>query len=91
MLKYPCLVLDHDDTVVASEIAVNYPCFLEALEKFRPGEWMDHPEFVHWCFHHEFTDFLRIRYGMGSTIAVMLIVLCFVFALLINLAFKEEK
>lgn len=35
--------------------------------------------------------FLRNRYGMGSTIAVMLIVLCFVFALLINLAFKEEK
>ena len=35
--------------------------------------------------------FLRNRYGMGSTIAVMLIVLCFVFALLINMAFKEEK
>ena len=63
MLKYPCLVLDHDDTVVASEIAVNYPCFLEALEKFRPGEWMDHPEFVSWCFNYEFTAFLRIRYG----------------------------
>ena len=63
MLKYPCLVLDHDDTVVASEIAVNYPCFLEGLEKFRPGEYMDHPEFVRWCFHHEFADFLRIRYG----------------------------
>ena len=63
MLKYPCLVLDHDDTVVASEIAVNYPCFLEALEKFRPGEWMDHPEFVSWCFKYEFADFLRIRYG----------------------------
>jgi len=63
MLKYPCLVLDHDDTVVASEIGVNYPCFLEALKKFRPGEYMDHPEFVHWCFHYEFADFLRIRYG----------------------------
>ena len=61
-LKYPCLVLDHDDTVVASEIAVNYPCFLEGLKKFRPGEYMDHPEFVRWCFHHEFADFLRIRY-----------------------------
>lgn len=35
--------------------------------------------------------FLRNRYGMGSTIAVMLILLCFAFALLINLAFKEEK
>ncbi len=35
--------------------------------------------------------FLRNRYGMGSTIAVMLILLCFAFALLINLAFKEDK
>lgn len=63
MLKYPCLVLDHDDTVVASEIAVNYPCFLEALKKYRPGEYMDHPEFVNWCFHYEFADFLRVRYN----------------------------
>ena len=35
--------------------------------------------------------FLRNRYGMGSAIAVMLIVLCFLFAMLINFAFKEEK
>ena len=34
--------------------------------------------------------FLRNRYGMGSTIAVLLIILCFAFALLINLVFKEE-
>ena len=35
--------------------------------------------------------FLRNRYGMGSTIAVLLIVLCFGFALLINAIFREEK
>ncbi len=35
--------------------------------------------------------FLRNRYGMGSTIAVMLIILCFVFALLINMVFRKEK
>ena len=34
--------------------------------------------------------FLRNRYGMGSAIAVMLILLCFGFALLINLVFKED-
>ena len=34
--------------------------------------------------------FLRNRYGMGSTIAVLLIFLCFGFALLVNLIFKEE-
>ncbi|MCR5031710.1 MAG: sugar ABC transporter permease [Lachnospiraceae bacterium] len=35
--------------------------------------------------------FLRNRYGMGSTIAVMLIILCFAFALLINRLFKEDR
>ena len=34
--------------------------------------------------------FLRNRYGMGSTIAVLLILLCFGFALLIGAIFKEE-
>ena len=35
--------------------------------------------------------FERNRYGMGSAIAVLLILLCFGFALLINRVFKEEK
>ena len=35
--------------------------------------------------------FLRNRYGMGSTIAVILILLCFGFALLINLIFRERE
>ena len=35
--------------------------------------------------------FLRNRYGMGSTIAVMLILLCFAFALLINMIFRKDK
>ena len=34
--------------------------------------------------------FLRNRYGMGSTIAVMLILLCFAFALLISAVFRQE-
>ena len=35
--------------------------------------------------------FLRNRYGMGSTIAVLLIVLCFAFALLINAVFRDRE
>ena len=34
--------------------------------------------------------FLNNRYGLGSAIAVVLIVLCFAFALLISLAFKDR-
>ena len=37
MLKYPCLILDHDDTVVQSEATVNYPFFVDFLKEYRPG------------------------------------------------------
>ncbi len=35
-LKFPCLVLDHDDTVVNSTATVHYPCFVEYMEKYFP-------------------------------------------------------
>ena len=34
--------------------------------------------------------FLHNRYGLGSTVAVVLIVLCFLFAMLISLAFRDK-
>lgn len=62
MLKYPCLVLDHDDTVVASESSVNYPCFLLMLDRFRPGEFMELDDFTRWCFEPGFGELLRQKY-----------------------------
>ena len=35
-MKYKCLVLDHDDTVVASSEAIHYPSFIAYLEDYRP-------------------------------------------------------
>lgn len=35
-MKYSCLVLDHDDTVVNSTATVHYPCFVEYMGKFYP-------------------------------------------------------
>ena len=35
-LKYRCLVLDHDDTVVNSTATVHYPSFVEYMEKYHP-------------------------------------------------------
>ena len=35
-LRYQCLVLDHDDTVVNSTATVNFPAFLETLQRLRP-------------------------------------------------------
>lgn len=36
-MKYKCLVLDHDDTVVNSTATIHFPCFIEYLEKKRPN------------------------------------------------------
>ena len=36
-LKYRCLVLDHDDTVVNSTATVHYPSFVEYMEKVHGG------------------------------------------------------
>ena len=35
-MKYKCLVLDHDDTVVDSTRCIHYPCFIEYLKLTRP-------------------------------------------------------
>ena len=40
-LKYKCLVVDHDDTVMNSTKHVHHPSFLVALEELRPGLTMD--------------------------------------------------
>ena len=35
-MKYKCLILDHDDTIVDSTRTVNFPAFLDSLSKLRP-------------------------------------------------------
>ena len=36
-LRYPCLVVDHDDTSVMSTPILHYPAHVEALRRLRPG------------------------------------------------------
>ncbi len=36
-MKYPCLVLDHDDTVVNSTATIHYASFLEFMKQARPN------------------------------------------------------
>ena len=35
-MKYKCLVLDHDDTVVASTESIHYPSFVAYIEDYKP-------------------------------------------------------
>ncbi len=63
MLKYPCLVLDHDDTVVQSEATVNYPFFVEFLKEYRPGAAISMDEYISGCFHPGYGEMCRQRFG----------------------------
>lgn len=62
MIKYPCIVLDHDDTVVQSETTINYPFFCYILDQFRPGETITLEEYTAGCFNPGFADMCRQRY-----------------------------
>ena len=35
-MKYKCLVLDHDDTIVDSTGTVHFPCFVQYLKEYHP-------------------------------------------------------
>ena len=63
MLRYPCLVLDHDDTVVQSETTINYPYFCYILDQFRPGATITLDEYTQGCFHLGFSEMCRQKYG----------------------------
>lgn len=64
MLKFPCIVLDHDDTVVQSEATVNFPCFCRFLEQYRPGTTITLSEYLSLCSKMTFIDMCRIRFSM---------------------------
>lgn len=55
-MKYRCLVLDHDDTVVNSTADVNFPAFLRTLEKLRPGKQMTLEQYLRYNFEPGFTS-----------------------------------
>lgn len=62
MLKYPCLVLDHDDTVVQSEKTIGYPYFCYILDQFRPGEKISLEDYVLDCHNLGFAEMCRQRW-----------------------------
>ena len=62
MLKYPCLVLDHDDTVVQSETTINYPYFCYILDQFRPGATITLEEYLQGCYHPGFAGMCREKF-----------------------------
>ena len=64
MLKYKCLVLDHDDTVVQTERHLGFPYFKKYLDKIRPGNSLTFEEYVRDCSSMVFADMCKARWNM---------------------------
>lgn len=67
-MKYKCLVLDHDDTVVDSTAEIHYPCFIEYLKLTRPhivDSWTLNSYFVK-NFHPGISSILEDELGMDE-------------------------
>lgn len=50
MMRYRCLMLDHDDTVVDSTATIHHPAWLEALKELRPGMTTTLTEYLRYNF-----------------------------------------
>lgn len=58
-MKYKCIVLDHDDTVVDSTKQIHYPSFLGYLKTIRPTSSISYEEYMHANFHPGFVAMCR--------------------------------
>ena len=56
-LKYKCMVLDHDDTVMDSTRLIHHPAFLVYLREVRPGFTISLEEYFRVNFHPGFLEY----------------------------------
>lgn len=59
-MRYKCLILDHDDTVVKSTPEIHYPSFMEALSVLRPNmKPFCLEDFISYCFNPGFSELCK--------------------------------
>ena len=65
-MKFPCLVVDHDDTVVNSTATVHYPCFVQYTKQFFPKYRCSLKEYFLKNFDPGVVSFFRDEVGMSD-------------------------
>lgn len=67
-MKYKCLVLDHDDTVVNSTASIHYPSFVEYLKEYRPSIADNYTldDYFRKNFHPGILDLLSVECGLSD-------------------------
>ncbi len=63
-MKYKCLILDHDDTVVDSTASIHYPAFLEILKVMRPGATISLEDYFRDNFDPGFVEMCKTKFQM---------------------------
>ena len=64
-MRYPCLVVDHDDTVVNSTATVHYPCFVEYTGIYHPEVHYTLEEYIKYNFDPGVVAFFCDIIGMS--------------------------
>ena len=67
-MKYKCLVLDHDDTVVDSSASIHYPSFVEYLKIARPhlADKYTLEEYFEKNFHPGILELFTVEVGLSE-------------------------
>ena len=65
-MRYPCLIMDHDDTVVNSTATIHYPCFVEFLKIYRPGVSISMEEYWLKNFSPGFVPMCKEDFGLDD-------------------------
>lgn len=65
-MRFKCLILDHDDTVVDSTKTIHYPAFLEALRQMRPDHFVTLQEYFELNFDPGFLAYCEHVLGFTS-------------------------
>ena len=64
-MKYKCLILDHDDTIVDSTREIHYPCYVEFIKKIHPEKtYVSFEEYIRYNFHPGVYEFFRDIVGL---------------------------
>lgn len=58
MLRYRCLILDHDDTVVKTTSEIHFPSFVQTLAVLRPDLKVEKEKFLEYCMDPGFFVYL---------------------------------
>ncbi len=65
-MKYSCVILDHDDTVVNSTVTIHYPAFCEYMKTVRPGIRLTSDEYFAYNFEPGVIPLFRDICGLSE-------------------------